>query len=507
MFFFILNSSYLFSNRLSQNEYYYLGRLNNVTVTSNSNSSYFGFSNLNPVFNDLFLLLKNLTSFKIAYFIFVILISILYARFFKNLSYLFQIDKIYFFLLLPLFFLISKLNYADIYLVNFEITPNDIAWSLFLNFLLDFYNKKTFASSVWFSLMFLTNPSIFIFALPVVIVFIFNYEFREILKFSFISFLLSIEQIIFVLFTRKNLDPILYAFNQKASEYYFFINKPHHYAPFGNSSNLTTWQDLYIKIIIISLITIFLNIQLRKKSEFLNYLLNILNLQLFLQFLFLTFSYFEITNLHLLIFPFKGIVIVTFLIVIISVKEFLTGSKFFYYFLLVLSLYLYYFIDYFPNESFNVNFITIFALLTSVKFLDKKYLLLLLAGIFFLISFWTFEESKYEIEMYKTTEKSFNFLKNSESDIILAPNSRVNLFWSLEFETEKPTYFINKFIPHDFKYLPEWQIRYENAGRFYDGECELIKNSNLLFIDFSNSHPCGELILSDGEIFVFKKIK
>ena len=483
-----------------------MGRLNNITITSNPNSSYFGFSNLNTVFNDLFLLIKNLTSFKIAYLIFVILISFLYTRFFKNLSNLLQIDKIYFFLLLPLFFLFSKLNYADIYLINHEITPNDIAWSLFFNFLIDFYNKKTFASAVWFSLMFLTNPSIFIFALPIVIVFIFNFEFREILKFSLISFLLSIEQIIFILFTRKNIDPILYAFNQKASEYYFFINKPHHYAPFGNSLNLATWPDLYLKIVIISLITIFLNIQLRKKFEFLNFLLNILNLQLFLQFLFFTISYFELTNLHLLIFPFKGIVIVTFLIFVISVKELLTGNKFFYYFLLIFSIYLYYFVDYFPSESFSVNFITIFILLTSVKFLNKKYLLILATGILFLISFWTFEESKNENELYAITEKTFNFLKKSDSDLILAPNLRVNLFWSIEFETEKPVYFINKFIPHDFKYLPEWQIRYENTGRFYGGECDLIKNSNLLFVDFSNSHPCGELIFNDGEIFVFKKI-
>ena len=138
--------------------------------------------------------------------------------------------------------------------------------------------------------------------------------------------------------------------------------------------------------------------------------------------------------------------------------------------------------------------------------MNKKYLLILATGILFLISFWTFEESKNENELYAITEKTFNFLKESDSDLILVPNRRVNLFWSIEFETEKPVYFINKFIPHDFKYLPEWQIRYENTGRFYSGECDLIKTSNLLFVDFSNSHPCGELIFNDAEIFVFKKI-
>ena len=52
---------------MSQNEYYYLGRLKNLDITAGPNSSYFGFSNLNPVFNDLFLLIKSIINFKFAY--------------------------------------------------------------------------------------------------------------------------------------------------------------------------------------------------------------------------------------------------------------------------------------------------------------------------------------------------------------------------------------------------------------------------------------------------------
>ena len=94
---------------MSQNEYYYLGRLKNLDITAGPNSSYFGFSNLNPVFNDLFLLIKSIINFKFAYLIFIFLISFFYARFFKNLSNLLEINKIFFYIFTN-FFHTSKIK-------------------------------------------------------------------------------------------------------------------------------------------------------------------------------------------------------------------------------------------------------------------------------------------------------------------------------------------------------------------------------------------------------------
>ena len=81
------------------------------------------------------------------------------------------------------------------------------------------------------------------------------------------------------------------------------------------------------------------------------------------------------------------------------------------------------------------------------------------------------------------------------------------MFWSTEFEVEKPVFFIKKFIPHDFKYISEWQNRYEINGRFYKSECTILENSDIYFISFEDEHPCGDLVFSDSDLYIYKKVK
>ena len=204
-------------------------------------------------------------------------------------------------------------------------------------------------------------------------------------------FYLVLEQIIFILFNRKNIDPILYAFNQKASSYYFFTNKPYHYSPFGSTSSGDIWPDLYLKIIIILLITIWLNYNFRNESQFLSYLLMILNLQIFLQILFFGLSYFELTTLHLLIFPFKGIIIITFLIFFFFVKMLTIGSNQINFFVFTLISFIYFFIDYYPYEQFEIHFRIVFIFIFPQVF-NKKYLPLLSIGILLFVSNLTLQK-------------------------------------------------------------------------------------------------------------------
>ena len=157
-------------------------------------------------------------------------------------------------------------------------------------------------------------------------------------------------------------------------------------------------------------------------------------------------------------------------------------------------------------HPFRINsFIVFFLSLFVIKYTYIPKEIALVASIAVLVlSTNTFQNIREENQNNKERiEDVIHFIKEQNYDFITTPrDSKTNLWWGMEYETAKPIYAIRKFVPFNLRYLPEWELRLDNIGRYYSGDCEVFESFNVMSISTDKNFSCGKLIFYSNGIYI-----
>lgn len=447
-----------FQGRLNQNEYRYFSKILNLeTEYSAANwgleHSFFYELLVKPLHNlfgdSLNLILQS---------ILIIWFLIICLKFFEIFKI--EISKLIIFYFL--FFTIFKQTlFGESYMFG-TTEPKSFSYLFIITSIYFFLTKQRFLAVSLYSFSIIFHFGVTVASFPIIIYFLLAEKNKmQVIKYASVYFVLFLPLIIYFLSINSS-DPRMIITDQfLASEYFIIRRHPHHLMPFmldGTYSfkiNPLFKRDLLITIIV------------------------------YIAFFFFSFKK-KLTKTHLNKIIAYGII----------------GSCTYLIFVYFFPLSRFVLIHPFRINSFIVFFLSLFVI--KYTYIPKE--IALVASIAVLVlSTNTFQNIREENQNNKERiEDVIHFIKEQNYDFITTPrDSKTNLWWGMEYETAKPIYAIRKFVPFNLRYLPEWELRLDNIGRYYSGDCEVFESFNVMSISTDKNFSCGKLIFYSNGIYIF----
>ncbi len=459
----VLYSSFDFTKILHSNEYGYVGEFFKV---QNEYSSYIGNLSNSFIWEGMVIFFETLfgNSF-IFYFKIVVFISTVILIF--KLLELFNVSLISGLLIMFIYSPNSSVAGGDVMYGWLE--PRTLSYLFFLSGIYFAYKQNLNISFIFYTISFLFHFGVSIVNFPIYFyVLLRKYKIKDIFKYG-LFYIITLSPFIFSLLREQGIK------NQNNTIYYIVDRSPHHLYPFirENSEILKfssqEWSNGLLFFSLVFIISFLVQMYFRE-----NQFSDIGSLTIFTGLVCLVnllIAYFFPFSRYILLHPFRTFSLFTF-------------------------------------------FSTIFLIQSGIS-IFKKYKLKIKPRIY-LIIFWIavfptyfLDDSKYyysNLSEYQAAESKY-YIQNKNPEVLIINPYAYRAFWSgFESDYQIPTYLIRKYTPNNLSKMDIYLERLDELVRFYDGDCDALNHlPNFLYVDKVESNPCGELVYSEYNFFIYKK--
>ena len=460
----VLYSSFDFTKILHANEYGYVGEFFKV---QNEYSSYIGNLSNSFIWEGMVIFLETLFGDSFIIY-FKILVFISTAILIFKLLELFNVSLISGLLIMFIYSPNSPVAGGDVMYGWLE--PRTLSYLFFLSGIYFAYKENLNTSFILYTISFLFHFGVSIVNFPIYFyVLLRKFKTKDIFKYGFF-YIIALSPFIFSLLREQGVK------NESNTFYYIVERSPHHLYPFIRENNEIlefSSQEWSTGLLFFSLVFVisFLVKRYLRENQFNDIgsltiatgLVCIANLLI---------AYFFPFSRYILLHPFRTFSVFTFFSTIFLIQSGITI---------------------FNKYDFELK--------------PKVYLIILWIVIF---PTYFLDDSKYyysNLSEYQAAESKY-YIKNKNPEVLIINPYAYTAFWSgFESDYQIPTYLIRKYTPNNLSKMDIYLERLDELVRFYDGDCDALNHlPDFLYVDKVENNPCGELVYSEYNFYIYEKI-